>query len=394
MTVEEFSTYVIPETSQIVFFVDEGYIIKAANISTTACEAVNTFDALSQITSITVTINNSLVTLSVLSYTVESSYYAFVLEPLVIPGFSGDVSSLDSADCNLITFLPSANDASFENSDYNALINNALDIRLNSFAYDVDRQKSLTQPTNLTNIIADTALYAPVPDSNYSSIGLLNSRYEGSETSVEDYGIESSINLTLFDAASYPINTTDINICSQSLQERNIIEFGFDSSGNPKVSPDTLPTASYNFGLDGYVFGDMATPATLTSNETTFTARINKKVVPFIKPGVFLQLTDTSNYIYVQVESITFNSTYSISQDVYDFVVKKHILTQSANLTGNGSSSYNINVRVGFSDTVYFFEGNKIIPHSNKKLYLGLTGQVIRTGNNGRVIDISTTCSI
>jgi type I restriction enzyme M protein len=52
------------------------------------------------------------------------------------------------------------------------------------------------------------------------------------------------------------------------------------------------------------------------------------------------------------------------------------------------------NLKVGMSDVVYFFEGNKVIPHANKKIYLGINGKILRTGDNGQVIDISSTCPV
>lgn len=395
MTLEVFSES-SPGTAEIRFFVgDQAKTVQGITISTSACNGLNTYESLLLIESLTVNIGGEDYTFRILNREVKLGYFFLTVEDTYVNLLSTPVLNSNSPDCNFVNFTPSVYDPEFENSDYNALFANATDIRLNTFAYDVDRQKSQTAPTNLDNIISDNAIYAPVPDSNYTSIGLLNSRYDGAKTSVVDYGVESSINLTLFDGVSYPINTSDNNICSQSLSERTIEVFGFDSSGNPKVSPDTLPTASYTAAFfDGQIIGDSSTPASLSSDEAIFEARMKKTSVPYIKPGIFLQLTETNNTIYVQVVSITYKSNYNFFNDVYDIVVKKHILTQSANLLGNVGSSYHINIRVGFSDVVYFFEGNKIIPYSNKKLYLGLTGQIIRTGPGGRVIDISSTCSL
>lgn len=394
MTLQDFSNS-SPGTAEIRFFVgDTPKTIEGITISTSACSGLNTFEALLLIESITVTIGGSEYTLEITDRELKSGYFFLTVNPQYIPTLADTVGNSNSRDCNLTTFIPSVYDPTFENSNYNALFANATDIRLNTFAYDVDRVSSQVTASNLANILADNAIHAPVPDSNYTSIGLLNSRYQGSKTSVEEYGIESSINLTVFEASTYPLNTLDVNICSQSLQERNFESYGFDSSGNPSMSPNTLPTASYGSQFDGYIKGDSFNLAVLGSNETTFTALMKKRMVPYLTKGVFLKLTDTVYTGYVQLESVSFNSTYDFTQDYYDFVVKKHILVQSPTFTGNSTSSYNINIRIGLSDVVYFFEGNKIIPHSNKKLYLGLTGQILRTGDTGRVIDISSVCPI
>lgn len=364
--------------------------VLAINISSTACEGISVGDPLNELTGLILNIGGVEYNITVLNTIPKGSYYTLNIVPFT-------VTSTDNIDqCTLTYLFPGVVEVGFNNSDYNALISNAIETRRSQTQiFDVDRKSSLSRPSNLNAIISGSAVAAEVQDSFYSSVGITNGRYTGTKTSVLDYGVESSINLSLFDAASYPINTSDNNICSQSLSERTIEVFGFDSSGNPNVSPDTLPTGSYPAAFhDGQIIGDSGTPASLTPNQTTFIARVKKASAPYIKPGIFLQLSDTINTLYVQVESITYKSNYDFFNDVYDIVVKKHILTQSADLLGNDNSFFDISIKVGFSDTIYFFEGNKIIPHSNKKLYLGLTGQIIRTGNGGRVIDISSTCPI
>ena len=388
ITVEQFRNQPPVDGYILIYHVDNEVL--AINISSTACEGISVGDPLNALTGLILNIGGAEYNVTVLNTIPKGTYYTLNIVPFV-------VSSTDNIDqCTLTYLFPGVVEVGFNNSEYNALIGNATYTRRSQAQiFDVDRKSNLAFPGNLSAIISGSAVAAEVQDSFYSSTGITNGRYTGTKTSVLEYGVESSINLSLFDAASYPLNTSDNNICSQSLTERTIEVFGFDNSGNPKVSPDTLPTASYNdAAFDAQIIGDSGTPASLTSNQTTFIARVKKASAPYIKPGIFLQLTDTTNTIYVQVVSITFNSNYNFFNDVYEIVVKKHILTQSSDLLGNGSSDYDINIRVGFSDTVYFFEGNKIIPHSNKKLYLGLTGQIIRTGNSGRVIDISSTCPI
>jgi len=49
----------------------------------------------------------------------------------------------------------------------------------------------VTTPTNISQIITNTAVKAPIQDSNYSSAKWSNSRYKGSRMSSPDFNIKS-----------------------------------------------------------------------------------------------------------------------------------------------------------------------------------------------------------
>ena len=86
-----------------------------------------------------------------------------------------------------VTLDPYTNTANFENSDYNATLGNATDIRLGTLYQDVDYSSNALTPVNFDDIISGSATKASVPDSNYSTKRITRPRYEGSRsTTAED----------------------------------------------------------------------------------------------------------------------------------------------------------------------------------------------------------------
>jgi len=78
-------------------------------------------------------------------------------------------------------------------------------------AYAISGSK--TNPVNLTSIIANQAQPAPVQDSNYTSTGWINGRYEGSKlTSVNNHGASPFLKGEFFQGAFFGKNITDLYI--------------------------------------------------------------------------------------------------------------------------------------------------------------------------------------
>ena len=87
----------------------------------------------------------------------------------------------------LFPFSPLITSTTFDNSVYNALINNFNENRANSFLMDVDYLNSPTIPVNQNAIINGTAKKAQVPDSNYTSKQVIIPRYLGSKITSANY---------------------------------------------------------------------------------------------------------------------------------------------------------------------------------------------------------------
>ena len=76
--------------------------------------------------------------------------------------------------------------ANFNNSDFNAIINNVEDTRLSIKYQDVDYNSGIMSPTNFNLLVDNGALKAPIQDSNYSLTRHTNPRYDGSRSTSQN----------------------------------------------------------------------------------------------------------------------------------------------------------------------------------------------------------------
>ena len=72
-----------------------------------------------------------------------------------------------------------ANYTIFEYGNYNAIINNAEDAETSQYFLDVDYSQNPVIPVNQNALVDNSALPAPVQDSNYNSYAWSNIRYNG-----------------------------------------------------------------------------------------------------------------------------------------------------------------------------------------------------------------------
>jgi hypothetical protein len=82
--------------------------------------------------------------------------------------------------------------------DCDPLLNNATEPRINEWLQDVDYSVNATTPINFNQLINFTATKASVPQSNYTQLGFVNSRYAGSSTTrtqINEYNPSSIIDI-------------------------------------------------------------------------------------------------------------------------------------------------------------------------------------------------------
>lgn len=229
MTLQDFAVY-SPGSSQTLFLYDDNgstYTIRAASIHTTACNSLNALQALQAAERITFTINGVDYSADI-NVKINKGQY-FVVDFIT----TFDIPATGATACSKIVFEPGVGGIDFDNSDYNPQFNNYNDNRkftggINSGkVYDVDRSKSQTKPLNLTAILEGTAKEAQFQELNYTSVGILNSRYVGAKTSETDFGIKAFFNGSLFKGEEFASDITGSIICSKSIDEREIEDFFF-----------------------------------------------------------------------------------------------------------------------------------------------------------------------
>lgn len=207
---------------------------------------LNTIQLLQSVQQLNITINSQNYTFNVLSRAERTAagitYYFFDVEDLQISSLSDDTSILPD---QVIYVIPGFQDTNFFGGDYDTLLNNIQQSRESTNIMISDRYKvtggtGSLNPINIDAIRNQTADRADVQDSNYSSTGWINGRYEGTSTDSTTYGgINSAITGKTFQASYFPtsVSTGSIN---RQLSGSIVIFSEYLSSGQEDIP--TYPT--------------------------------------------------------------------------------------------------------------------------------------------------------
>ena len=213
------------------------------------------------------------------------------------------------------------------------------------------------------------APFAPVQDSNYSTTGIINARYNGTKTGEDDFsGISPAVAAKTIQGALYRSSEDDGFICSQSLQDRDIVDILFEG-------PTEFPSASLD--LIGYV----NTPVSSSAQDTIFIQ------------GLLQRQPQAGDIISIQSEDI-------------------QVLQVSRVILPNKFPYYNLVVQRGINNTTpsthpagYFIrrysgarlltiDGSRLIALSDKKVWIKENRNVAKTNDRGFVIEISEVCTV
>lgn len=265
--------------SLIYYATGSAYTVKQINISVTDCDNQNLYDVLQNINSFAVTINGTTYGTNVLSRQQQVNFFHYEIEDFLIP----TTFTIDSVLCYDTTLTPGPDVLGFANSEYDALISNATDTRTSEYIYEVDRSSEFIIPGNYDNIISESAQKAEIVDSNYTSVGILNSRYDGSKTTSVDFGTEPLISGKLFNAEIYLTTASNAYICSQSYENRNIDELLFSITASLAQDSELPVKDSKIFEIDNNRFIPIKDRKLwLADNNTIITTDLNGVVLATI----------------------------------------------------------------------------------------------------------------
>ena len=390
-----------PQAPFIKFLFDPsqyGNLVRAVNIPTTGCNGVNVFSALQTVETITFTINGVDYRSSIINRIQKSGYFSLSLEYFYVP-------NTDTVfDCSNVIFEPSVIDAGFITSDYNIILNNATENRLaHGTVFDVDRSNNQIRPTNYQSIIDGTARVANYQELNYTSVGLTRSRYEGSETNEEDYGLIPSISAGFFNGEISSVNTSFLYICSKSSDERDSEDLLF-AQHEDYYSPRWLPSL-----LDRRAVTDIskpnvryvpawnqeyypAAPTGLTLGVDDQIVSVSGSAINTVVPGDYLFLASVgSTYETVQVEDVSYANL------VTTFTVKRRAIAANygfpvpTGFTISPTDKYTVHHIVG--DYVYGTDNNELFKVLEKIVYDEDTGNVFLVDKRGNIIHKIFSCS-
>lgn len=395
MTTDYFKTIQPSAGSIFLLYTDLGggqYDIIGVNVSRSTCGIVNVRQALNSVKKVTLTIGGSYHIVDVTGIKIYPQHHGLTIDPI-------RVNSITNTGCTLTFLTPSQNEVDFQNSDYDVLIGNATKTRTaEGGVFDVDRNRSQIEPQNLESILSGKATPAEVQEYNYSSVGFINARYNGTKTTEIDYGgLSPLMSLRLFEGSVYDDKISDGYICSQSFSERKIVELGYNSVGRLITSEEFGPSIDIGVNkntFDGLIQGITASPAQLQPNTTQIILDYGKFLPP-IAPKTLVEMSTKSpdKTEIVEILSSEYVSATPGYSDLnrYNVTLKRGIDKPSSNMSAN-STFADVFMHYVSTDYVMQFEGSTAKELSNRKIWVRETGQIFTTDYRGRIVITNTLC--
>jgi hypothetical protein len=124
----------------------------------------------------------------------------------------------------------------FQNSDYNAIINNAIPNRLSQWYQQIDYATNQLVPVNFQQLISGTATPASVQDSNYTSYQYSGIRYWGSKNTTDNFN--SPLTITSSIVQTYQndnLGLTTLGYASVNKLDASILQFDWGGGTYPQI---------------------------------------------------------------------------------------------------------------------------------------------------------------
>jgi len=266
------------------------------------------------------------------------------------------------------------NIGNFNNSDYNAIINNANINRLSEHYKQIDYATDQNIPVNFQQLISGTAAPASVQDSNYTSYQYSGIRYWGSKNTTDNFNnasttvsseIENQTNVNLgnttFGKASVDLNRTYFAYFNwaggsspewgNANEDRTVynIRFFIDEDENvirPLNSPDGIALGIMN---QNFTEGENVVSSLSNTNISSYNLSILNGTYPVFKSGKTIQ-------------PILYSQTQSISNGITSY---------------GFTSSLNFNVQLGTTGIPnYGFQAFKTGSQTSSGLALNTTNNI------------------
>ena len=182
------------------------------------------------------------------------------------------------------------NIGNFNNSDYNAIINNATINRLSEYYKQIDYATAQTVPVNFEAIISGTAYPAAVQDSNYTSYSFSGIRYWGSKNTTDNFNT-SSISESLYtqNYQNNNIGATTLGYASVDKYDTGIYEFAWGGGTYPEIAGGGAVKLTQILNVDTTSSVGIISPLT-----DYFGTIVQSNIVPNSQPQ-FTQYSTTAN---------------------------------------------------------------------------------------------------
>lgn len=281
---------------------------------------------------------------------------------------------------------------SFLYNDYNILIGNVQESRSSQYISVSDRAASSLSPINLSSILADVAIKATIQDSNYSSTGWVNARYNGTRlTSLGNHGADPFLQGTFFEGAFFGKDVDDLYISEIAPSDLDIKQYFFSGKLNSLrytlEDMKTVTTVTYDTSateidfLTTVAIGGSLTPKTVHIGELFI---VNKYINPTtyqFSTEILQMMAPTGSQQYFPYSDYFTDPTYT----AFTMRMKRRYNETKVDSANSNSILYRI-----VPTKVYSLVGNFAQPVQEGKLRVKGTTEVIYLDSDGFVISGSS----
>ena len=229
--------------------------IQGITIPFNSLDNVDVEASLGEVTSIKFEFTEGTVNASITAKRKKSGYFFMRVSDFVVNTLP---TSFDTAGNHLLeespfVLIPYVGE-SFANNDFNPLQGEAQQLQKGTIVQVVDRISNQTVPTNLDAIISQTAEEAQIQDCNYTKIGTINGRYDGTKlTSGSIFGDDPALVLREFEGSVHLDTSDNISITALDDTVRTVQNIYF----TPHLSGSGIGMALSSFPIeDDFLYGE------------------------------------------------------------------------------------------------------------------------------------------
>ena len=287
--------------------------------------------------------------------------------------------------------------------DYSAIQGSIQNSRESQYIAHSDRvyvtSDSKTNPTNLYSILNNTATPAQVQDSNYTSTGWINGRYEGSKiTTLTNHSTDPFVQGTFFEGAFFGIDVDDLYISEIAPSDLTYGQYFYSGELN-----------SLRYTLEDthlLVLADLYYSLNTANIQFASNAGLGYSTVKPLNIGELFRINIYTNPGFSPKE-------YSLSTEVFQMIPptgSQQYFPYTYYAATSGTTYLNVEMRRGYNETVststvyaesmlykiiptrvYNIKGSFAQPLTQGKMRVKGTTDVIYIGSEGFVVSGSTT---
>ena len=274
------------------------------------------------------------------------------------------------------------NIGNFNNSDYNAIINNAIFNRLSEWHQRVDYTNDQNIPVNFQQLISGTATPASVQDSNYTSYQYSGIRYIGSKNTTDNFNNASTtVSSNTENQTNTDLGNTTLGLPSVDLNRTYFAYFNWAGGTAPEWGTYNEDKTTYNIRYFVDESGNVIRP--LSDSEGINLGIIRQN---FTEGEIAVSALNNTNIFGTELSILNgeypiFKSGKTIQPILYS---QTQSIDNNGNVVGYGfTSSISFNVQSGTTSVPnYQFLASKNTTQTSTSIPLNTTNNIVLTFPN------------